>query len=169
MCGSSQQAIHSASQQILAGNADIVVDGGVENMSRIPMGTDMGGFSDDLVNQYNIIPQGFSAEMIASQWEVTREELDELSLESHRRAAEATDNGQFKREILPVTIDGEEFSDDEGIRSDTSLEKLGGITPSFQPADGVISAGEPSPMRAGASGLLLMSDTKAAELNIDRK
>src|SRR5690625_7058876 len=80
--------------------------------------------------------------MIASQWELTREELDELSLESHRRAAEATDNGQFKREILPVTIDGDEFSYDEGIRRDTSLEKLGSLTPSFQPDDGVITAGK---------------------------
>ncbi|HLS61125.1 MAG TPA: thiolase family protein [Virgibacillus sp.] len=166
MCGSSQQAIHSASQQILAGDADIVIACGVENMTRIPMGSDMGGFSDDLVNQYNIIPQGFSAEMIASQWELTREELDELSLESHRRAAEATDNGQFKREILPVTIDGDEFSYDEGIRRDTSLEKLGSLTPSFQPDDGVITAGNASQMSDGASGLLLMSDTKAVELNI---
>lgn len=86
MCGSSQQAIHSASQMILSGDVDIAIACGVENMSRVPMGSDLGSFSNELVSRYNIVPQGFSAEMIAKEWGLTREELDEYSLESHRRA-----------------------------------------------------------------------------------
>lgn len=170
MCGSSQQAIHNAAQTILAGDADVAIACGVENMTRVPMGSDMGGFSNDLLERFNIIPQGLSAEMIAQQWGLSREELDEFSLESHQRAAEAADNGFFDREILPIDVEiengKETFRLDEGIRRTTSMEKLAGLTPSFQPDDGVITAGNSSQISDGAAGLLLMSGEKAKELGI---
>ncbi|GAB3794130.1 thiolase family protein [Virgibacillus kimchii] len=170
MCGSSQQAIHNAAQTILAGDADVAIACGVENMTRVPMGSDMGGFSNDLLERFNIIPQGFSAEMIAQQWALSREELDEFSLESHQRAAEAADNGFFDREILPIDVEIEKgketFRLDEGIRRTTSMEKLAGLTPSFQPDNGVITAGNSSQISDGAAGLLLMSGEKAKELGI---
>lgn len=170
MCGSSQQAIHSGAQAILAGDADIVIACGVENMSRVPMGSDLGSLSNDLINRYNIVPQGFSAEMIAKSWNLSREELDEFSLESHRRSASATDNGSFKREILPIEVKTdkgiESFLEDEGIRRNTSSEKLAGLIPSFQPEDGVVTAGNSSQVSDGAAGLLLMSKEKAAKLGL---
>lgn len=170
MCGSSQQAIHDASQAILAGDIDIAIACGVENMSRVPMGSDMGNFSDDLVSRHHIVPQGFSAEMIANKWELSREELDEFSLESHERAAKSVDKGYFNREILPIEVETENgpvtFDMDEGIRRDTSLDKLAGLTPSFQPDDGVITAGNSSQISDGAAGLLLMSREKANELDL---
>ncbi|MEN1967415.1 thiolase family protein [Lentibacillus sp. N15] len=170
MCGSSQEALHTAAQKILAGDADVAIACGVENMSRVPMGSDMGGFSSDLVDRFNIVPQGFSAEMIAAKWGLTREELDAFSLESHRRAAKAADQGDFDREILPIevkTANGTElFTVDEGIRRDTSMEKLGNLIPSFQPDDGVVTAGNASQVSDGAAGLLLMSSEKAAELQL---
>src|SRR5699024_2417848 len=119
MCGSSQQAIHSAAQAILAGDVDIAIACGVDNMTRVPMGSDMGSFCDDLVEQYSIVPQGFSAEMIADKWGLSREELDAFSLESHHRAAKAADSGAFDREILPIDINGDTFKHDEGIRRNT--------------------------------------------------
>src|SRR5699024_5239152 len=104
-CGSSQLFLHSASQEIFAGDMDVVIACGVENMTRVPMGSDMGGFSNQVINKHNIVPQGFSAEMIASKWELNREELDALSLESHRKAAKAMDDGLFQREILPMELE----------------------------------------------------------------
>ncbi|WP_200816473.1 thiolase family protein [Salirhabdus sp. Marseille-P4669] len=170
MCGSSQQAIHSASQIILAGDADIAIACGVENMSRVPMGSDMGAFSNDLLNQYNIVPQGFSAELIAQNWDLSREELDEFALSSHEKAAYATDNGLFERETMALDVKTEEgmvhFTVDEGIRRDTSMEKLAGLMPSFQPDNGVVTAGNSSQISDGAAGLLLMSKTKAEELGL---
>ncbi|UOE75810.1 thiolase family protein [Parageobacillus thermoglucosidasius] len=170
MCGSSQQAIHTAAQAILAGDIDIAIACGVENMTRVPMGSDMGRFSKNLTNKYNIVPQGISAEMIAKKWNLSREELDEFSLESHLKAAEATDKGLFKREIVPIKVKGKDgmfmFDEDEGIRRDTSMEKLAGLTPAFQPKDGVVTAGNSSQVSDGAAGLLLMSSEKAKELGI---
>lgn len=170
MCGSSQQAIHSAAQEILAGDANIVIACGVENMTRVPMGGDIGRFSRSLMEKYSIVPQGISAEMIAKKWNLTREDVDELSLQSHQKAAQATDEGLFKREILPIEVntdDGTQTVDeDEGIRRDTSMEKLAGLTPSFQPKDGVVTAGNSSQISDGAAGLLLMSKEKAEELGV---
>lgn len=171
MCGSSQQAIHNAAQAILAGDHDIAIACGVENMTRVQMGSDMGRFSRDLTRKYNIVPQGISAEMIAKKWNLSREELDEFSLQSHQRAAEATDKGLFEREIIPVEVKDAEgntvtFDKDEGIRRDTSLEKLASLTPSFQPKDGVVTAGNSSQVSDGAAGLLLMSREKAEELGL---
>ncbi len=170
MCGSSQQAIHSAAQAIIAGDMEIAIACGVESMTRVPMASDLGRFSGNLTSRYNVVPQGISAEMIAKQWNLSREELDAFSLESHRRAAEATDSGQFKREILPIEVRGEDgtqtFDQDEGIRRDTSLEKLVSLKPSFQPRDGVVTAGNSSQVSDGAAGLLLMSEQKAKQLGL---
>ncbi|MDQ0190249.1 thiolase family protein [Alicyclobacillus cycloheptanicus] len=170
MCGSSQQAVHLAAQAILAGDMDITIACGVESMSRVPMATDLGPMSRQLTDKYRIVPQGYSAERIAEKWKLSRTELDEFSLWSHQKAAAATDAGQFEREILPLTVntpDGDvTFRADEGIRRDTSLEKLGSLKPSFNPQNGVITAGNSSQISDGASALLLMSDTKAKELGL---
>lgn len=170
MCGSSQQAIHSAAQAILAGDIDIAIAAGVESMTRVPMGSDMGRFSHQLTSRYNIVPQGISAEMIAKKWGLSREELDAFSLQSHEKAAAATARGMFEREIIPLDVPGEEgtvsFTRDEGIRRDTSLEKLAALTPSFQPKGGVITAGNSSQVSDGAAGVLLMSEEKAAALGL---
>ncbi|QSO46001.1 thiolase family protein [Alicyclobacillus mengziensis] len=167
MCGSSQQALHSAAQAILSCDMDMVIACGVENMSRIPMGSDIGSFSRGLTDKYSIVPQGFSAEMIAEKWNIERAELDEFSLASHERAAKAADSSAFEREILPIRPTGAaaDFSADEGIRRDTSLEKLATLRPSFR-ADGVVTAGNSSQISDGAAGLLLMSRHKAEQLGI---
>lgn len=170
MCGSSQQAIHFAAQAIMAGDMDVVIACGVESMTRVPMASDLGRFSRQLTQRFNVVPQGISAEMIAKKWNISREELDAFSLESHRRAAAATDSGQFRREILSIEVQGENgpylFEQDEGIRRDTSMEKLAGLKPSFQPRDGVVTAGNSSQVSDGAAGVLLMSDKKAAQLGL---
>ncbi|RKO62273.1 thiolase family protein [Caldibacillus debilis] len=166
MCGSSQQAIHCAAQAILAGDSDIVIACGVESMSRVPMGSDLGDFSEQLLEKYQVVPQGMSAEWIAQHWNLSRTELDEFSLESHRKAAEATDKGWFQREILPVAANGVEVKTDEGIRRDTSMEKLAGLSPSFLPDSGVITAGNSSQISDGAAGVLLMSKEKAEKLGL---
>ncbi|MDI9260380.1 thiolase family protein [Alicyclobacillus sendaiensis] len=168
MCGSSQQAIHNAAQAILAGDMDVVIACGVESMSRVPMGTDLGKFSTALTKRFQIVPQGFSAEMIAEKWKVSREEMDAFSLESHQKAARAEDAGLFDRERVPVEGVGPEkatVTRDEGIRRDTSLEKLAGLKPSFRP-DGRVTAGNASQISDGAAAVLLMSGEKAAKLGL---
>lgn len=170
MCGSSQQAIHSVAQEILAGDVDIAIACGVENMTRVPMASDIGRFTRSLTDKYQIVPQGFSAEMIAKKWDISRSEVDELSLESHRKAAQATDEGYFKREILPVEVKGEDgqqtVEQDEGIRRDTSMEKLAELKLPFQPKDGVVTAGNSSQISDGAAGMLLMSAEKARQFDV---
>ncbi|ACV57211.1 acetyl-CoA acetyltransferase [Alicyclobacillus acidocaldarius subsp. acidocaldarius DSM 446] len=168
MCGSSQQAIHNAAQAILAGDMDVAIACGVESMSRVPMGTDLGKFSTALTKRFQIVPQGFSAEMIADKWKISREEMDAFSLESHQKAARAEDAGLFDRERVPVENVGPEkvtVTRDEGIRRDTSLEKLAGLKPSFRP-DGRVTAGNASQISDGAAALLLMSGEKAAKLGL---
>ncbi len=176
-CGSSQQAIHFAAQGVMSGAYDIVIAGGVENMTRVPMGSSTGGdlsapFGNLLISRYNgkLVPQGISAEMIAQKWELSREELDEFSLESHRRAAQATEEGRFKSQILPIRVlneDGSSFSldRDEGIRTDTSMEKLTSLKPSFKP-DGVITAGNSSQISDGAAAVLIMERETAERLGL---
>ena len=168
MCGSSQQAIHNAAQAILAGDMDVAIACGVESMSRVPMGTDLGKFSTALTKRFQIVPQGFSAEMIADKWKISREEMDAFSLESHQKAARAEDAGLFDRERVPVENVGPEkvtVTRDEGIRRDTSLEKLAGLKPSFRP-DGRVTAGNASQISDGAAAVLLMSGEKAAKLGL---
>src|SRR5699024_6105772 len=121
--GSCQGALHTAPQGLLAVDEDVGIACGVESMNRVTMASDMGTFSNNLLDRYNIVPQGFSAELIAQKWELSREELDAFSLESHQRAIRATDDGLFEREILPLTLkDSEIFKQDEGIRRDTTMD-----------------------------------------------
>ena len=179
-CGSSQQSAHFAAQAIMAGAQDIVVAAGVENMTRVPMGiTAQQGpglpFGARMLERYanGLVPQGISAEMIAEKWAISREELDELALESHRRAAVATEEGRFEGQIIPVEVtreDGsvETITRDEGIRWDTSLEKLSSLQPAFQ-ADGKVTAGNSSQISDGAAAVLIMGEDKAEELGLTPK
>lgn len=173
-CGSSQQAVHFGAQAIAAGDMDIVIAGGVESMTRSPMFSNVGDTkaSEKLQERYEIVNQGISAEKIADTWGFSREQLDELSYESHRRAIAAIENGYYKREIVPVHVSsaGEThlFKEDEGPRRDTSVDILAGLSPVFQ-ENGKITAGNASQMSDGASAVLLMSRQKADELGLRPK
>jgi len=175
-CGSSQQAIHFAAQGVLSGAYDIVIAGGGESMSRVPMGSNSQGpgkpFGPLMQERYNhnLVHQGISANLIAGKWEISREQLDAYSLESHRRAARATAEGRFTSQILPIKTQDEAgqtltFELDEGIRADTSLEKLASLKPSFQP-DGLITAGNSSQISDGASAVLIMERATAERLGL---
>jgi acetyl-CoA acetyltransferase family protein len=158
----------------MAGAYDVVVAAGIENMSRVPMGASMAGnfglpFSAQMTARYpNLVPQGISAELIAEKWNLSREENDAFAVQSHQRAQRATVEGRFEREIVPVTVQTEEgeivVGTDEGIRPDTTLERLAQLKPSFKPEGGVITAGNSSQITDGAAALLIMSEEKAAEL-----
>ncbi len=172
-CGSSQQAIHFAANLIQAGTCDITIGGGVESMSRVPLGVNiMQGpgvpFQPELMAKYPLTPQGISAEEIAKKWGITRQEADEWALGSYEKAKGARDEGRFDREILPVDVKLEglpaTIKSDEGIR-DTSLEKLATLQPSFR-ADGIHHAGNSSQITDGAAAVLLMAREKAEELGI---
>lgn len=174
-CGSSQQAVHFGSQAILSGDMDIVIAGGVESMTRVPMFSNMQGAkpSSKLTDQYEIINQGLSAERIASQWGFSRATLDAYSVQSHERAQRAIDNGYFDREIMAVEVQDEHgnnelASRDEGPRPGTTAEVLGGLKTVFE-ENGVITAGNASQMSDGASAVLLMSGEKAEELGLKPK
>jgi acetyl-CoA acetyltransferase family protein len=176
-CGSSQQAAHFAAQGVMAGAYDVVVAAGVESMTRVPMGiTFQQGpgmpFGPKMLERYSqgLVPQGISAEMIAEKWGLSRQELDEMSLLSHQRAAEATAEGRFASQIVPVQVsldDGTEeiMTRDEGIRWPSSMEKLASLQPAFK-ADGVITAGNSSQISDGAAAVLIMSDAKAKQLGL---
>lgn len=165
MCGSSLQATNFAAQAIMSGQADLVVAAGVESMSREPMMSDGGKVPDSITEPYNVVMQGISAEMIASKWELTREQLDAYAFESQARAVEARAAGRFDREIAPITVttpDGDDvtFSADETPREST-LEKLGSLKPAFFP-EGTVTAGNASQICDGSAALLLAS-AKAVE------
>lgn len=171
-CGSSQQAVHFAAQAIISGDMDVVIAGGVENMSRIPIGSNAKGiqFSSQLTAKYNMIHQGLSADLIAEKWGISREEMDDFSLESHRRAILAKKEGRFEKEIMPLEVtlpDGTTriVREDEGPRGDTSLEKLANLRPAFK-ENGKITAGNSSQISDGAAAVLLMSREKAEELGL---
>ncbi len=177
-CGSSQQSAHFAAQGVMAGAYDVVVASGVESMTRVPMGVTMQQgpgipFSPRLLERYddNLVPQGISAGMIAEKWNLGRDELDELSVESHRRAARATDEGRFGSQIVPVESTTESgvlqvLTVDEGIRWDTTPEKLSALKPAFE-EDGVITAGNSSQISDGAAAVLIMSEAKAEQLGME--
>jgi acetyl-CoA acetyltransferase family protein len=174
-CGSSMQAAMNAAAAIQAGHLDVVVAAGVESMSRVPMGSNLGdagwaGFSDKLLDQWQIVPQGISAEVIAEEWGLSREQLDECSLESHRRAIDAIDSGRFEREIVPIEVSnphaGVLFAVDETPRRDTSLEKLASLPPAFK-EDGVVTAGGSSQIVDGAAAMLVASEERAGELGLE--
>ncbi len=167
MCGSSQQAIHFAAQEILSGDMDVVIAGGVEMMSRVPLGSDWPQeWPTDF--PYALVHQGLSAEMMAEKWGLSRSELDHFAFESHVKAAAATRRGDFSREIAPIDVvlpggKTETLTIDEGIRFEPDLVKMGKLQPAFKP-DGVITAGNSSQISDGAAALLLMSADKAAQL-----
>jgi acetyl-CoA acyltransferase len=174
-CGSSMQAAMNGASAIQAGHLDVVVAAGVESMSRVPMGSNLGeagwsGFSDKLLDQWQIVPQGISAEVIAEEWGLSRERLDEFSYESHRRAIRAIDEGRFEREIVPVEVSnphaGVLFAVDETPRRDTSLEKLASLPPAFK-EDGVVTAGSSSQIVDGSAAMLLASEERASELGLE--
>ena len=173
-CGSSQQSVHFAAQGVMAGSYDIVVAAGVESMSRVPMGSSAGTgrpFGEMMRGRYqnDLIPQGLSAEIIADQWNIPREELDSYGYDSHMRALKATEEGRYENEIIPieVKVEGvvERISRDEGIRPTTSLEGLAALMPAFK-EDGVVTAGNSSQITDGAVALLIMSRAKADELGL---
>jgi acetyl-CoA acyltransferase len=173
-CGSSQQAAHFAAQGVIAGAYDVVIAAGVENMTRVPMGASFTPgsmpFGPRMLERYpNLVPQGISAELIAEKWDISREDNDRFSVESHKRAAKATQEGRFEREIVPIGITGENgaetMSTDEGIRPDSSMETLAKLKPAFKP-DGVVTAANSSQITDGSAALLIMSEEKAAELGL---
>jgi acetyl-CoA acetyltransferase family protein len=171
-CGSGQQAVSFAAGLIAAGVHDVMIGAGVEHMGRVPMGANVAHadefgtpYPPELMARYDLIPQGLSAELIAERWEVTRAEQDELGLRSHQRAARATDEGRFEREIIPMQVDGQTVSTDQGIRRDTSLEVLAALRPAFKEG-GSVTAGNSSQISDGAAAVLLMTRDKANELGL---
>ena len=170
-CGSSQQSIHFAAAGLVAGQYDVVVAGGVESMSRVPMGTslmDQNPFGEAFMERYGAFPnQGVGAEMIAEKWGFTREQCDEFSVASHEKAAAARADGRFAAQIAPVTLpDGTVVSEDEGIRPGTTSEVLAGLKTVFKPEGGVITAGNSSQISDGSAALLMMTAEKAQELGL---
>jgi acetyl-CoA acyltransferase len=171
-CGSSQQAVHFAAQAILSGDMDVVIAGGVESMSRIPIGSNYQGapLSDQLKSKHEMIHQGLSAERITDKYGFTREDLDQFALESHEKALKAQEAGYFDREIMPIQVtldDGKTVtvSSDAGPRKGTTLEALSGLKPAFL-ENGKIHAGNASQISDGAAALLIMSREKAEELGL---
>lgn len=182
-CGSSQQAVHFAAQAVLSGAQDVVVACGVENMSRVPMGSSAAGgwpFTEAMMTRYdnNLVPQGISSEMIAAKWGLSRQQVDELALRSQERAQAATREGRFQAEIAPrkVTLDGETkiVELDEGLR-ETSMEKLASLKPAFYTEDlaarfpdldWTTTAGNSSQISDGATSLLITTSEKARDLGV---
>ncbi|MFW0786965.1 thiolase family protein [Gordonia sp. CPCC 206044] len=169
-CGSSQQAIESAAHAVLAGAYDIAVAGGVETMSRVPLGAAReSGFpyGQTVFDRYGVdeLNQGQGAEMIAAKWEMSRQMLDEYASRSHELTAAAADRGGFDDQIVPVDIGETALAIDEGLRRGTTPEKLAGLKPSFRP-DGVVHAGNASQISDGAAAVMIMTSQKAAEVGL---
>jgi acetyl-CoA acyltransferase len=185
-CGSSQQSIHFAAQGVMAGAYDLVVASGVENMTRVPMGSSAAGanpFGNQLFARYEgkLVPQGISADLIASKWSITREDSDDFGYRSHVKAAAATKAGYFKREILPLKLTAEDGSSfeldyDEGIRMEPNREKMKDLQPAFQnpmyeemfpgQINWTVTAGNSSQISDGASAVIIASAEKAKELGL---
>jgi acetyl-CoA acyltransferase len=171
-CGSSMQTNFNAAAAIWSGQADVVVSAGIEMMSRVPMGSNGGDLSEKLTDRWQIVPQGISAEVIANEWGLSREELDAYSLESHRRAVAAIDEARFEHEIVPVEVSnphvGVLVGVDETPRRDTSAEKLAALTPAFRP-DGKVTAGNSSQICDGAAAVLIVSEDAASRLGLEAR
>ena len=180
-CGSAQQAVNFGAALVASGVHDTVIGSGVEHMGHIPMGigftwVDQVGspWPPELLEHYNLVPQGISAEMIADKWEVPRSELDEIGVRSHQNAARATDEGRFEREIVPFQVNGDTYVTDQGIRPDTSLEKLAELKTAFPDAAKYVggeenlkvTAGNSSQISDGAAAILLMTREKADALGL---
>jgi acetyl-CoA acyltransferase len=171
-CGSAQQAVNFAAGLIAAGVHDVAIGSGVEHMGHLPLGVNLNWvdqvgtpYPPALMERYNLIPQGLSAEMIADQWEIPRSELDELALRSHQLAHRATEEGRFEREILTFEVNGSTYVRDQGIRPETTIEALSQLKPAFKP-DGKITAGTSSQISDGAAAVLLMAREKADALGL---
>jgi acetyl-CoA acyltransferase len=169
-CGSSQQALDFAVQAVMSGQQDVVVAGGVEVMSRVPLGSARSTgmpYGPKALARYDgfSFNQGISAELISQKWNFSRTRVDEYSAQSHERAAAAQDAGAFTDQIMPVFVDGGVVTDDEGIRRGTTVEKLAGLKPAFT-EDGVIHAGNSSQISDGAAALLVMTAENAVQLGL---
>ena len=169
-CGSSQQAVHFAAAAVMSGQMDMVIAGGVESMSRVPMFSNMSGgdgpFGPRMLQRYpGLVNQGISAEMIAQQWGLSRSYLDEISAQSQQRAARAAKDGLFDAEIVVVDTENGAISTDQGIRPDTTAESLAALKPAFK-EDGVVTAGNASQISDGSAALLITSSDKARELGL---
>ena len=180
-CGSAQQAVNFGAALVASGVHDAVIGSGVEHMGHIPMGIgfkwvdDVGSpWPPAILEKYNLVPQGISAEMIADKWEIPRSELDEIGLRSHQNAAQATEEGRFEREIVPFSVNGDTYVADQGIRPDTTLEKLSELKPAFPDAGKYVggeenlrvTAGNSSQISDGAAAVLLMAREKAEALGL---
>jgi acetyl-CoA acetyltransferase family protein len=171
-CGSAQQAVNFGAALIAAGVHDSVIGSGVEHMGHIPMGVgfkwvdEVGSpWPPEIMAKYNLVPQGISAEMIADKWEIPRSELDELGVRSHALAHQATEEGRFERETVPFQVNGDTYVADQGIRPDTTIEKLSSLKPAFK-EDGKVTAGNASQISDGAAAVLLMERSKAESLGL---
>jgi acetyl-CoA acyltransferase len=172
-CGSSQQALHFAAAGVVAGHYDVAIAGGVESMTRVPMGVTMTQgpgipFGPRMLARYDngLVPQGISAEMIAERWNLTRTQLDEYALASHEKAAAAIDEGRFAAQIAPVTLaDGTVVDTDEGVRRGGTLDTLAQLKPAFR-EDGVVTAANSSQISDGSAALLVTTSEKARELGL---
>jgi acetyl-CoA acyltransferase len=178
-CGSSMQTNFNVAAAIWSGQLDLVISGGVEMMSRVPMGSSNGSMSDAVTERFDIVMQGISAEEIAKKWDLSREELDRYSLESHRRATRAIEEGRFEKEIIPIELDvptaddgggtlamtRTRFAVDEAVRQ-TTLEKMASLQPAFMP-EGVITAGNSSQIVDGSAAVLVASEKKASQLGLE--
>jgi acetyl-CoA acyltransferase len=169
-CGSAQQAVNFAAALVATGVHDVAIGGGVEHMGHIPLSVnaklvdELGSpYPPELLARHPVVHQGLSAELIAETWKISRRDCDEIALRSQQRAARATDEGRFEREIMPFRVNGSVYTDDQGIRRETTLEVLAELKPAFK-EDGVITAGNSSQISDGASAVLLMSRDKAEEL-----
>jgi acetyl-CoA acetyltransferase family protein len=169
-CGSSMQGNFNAATAIWSGQLDVVVSAGAEMMSRVPMGSNGGDLSDKLLDRWQIVPQGISAEAIADEWDLSREQLDAFSLESHRRAIRATDEGRFANELVPVELTnphaGVVLDVDETPRRDTSAEALATLKPAFLP-EGKVTAGNSSQICDGAAAVLIASEDAVQRLGLE--
>ena len=172
-CGSGQQALHFAALRISGGIDDVAIAAGVEHMGRVGFGVNERaqeqwgtGFTPELLERYELVSQGEGAEMIADDYGITREAMDDLALSSHQRAHAATVDGAFAREILPIDVVGDRLTVDQGIRPDTTVEKLAALRPVFRSEGGRITAGNSSQVSDGAAALLIMSAEKATELGV---
>src|SRR5256885_11835674 len=169
-CGSSMQCNFNAAAAVWSGQLDLVVAAGVESMSRVPMGSSGGDLSPKVLERWEIVPQGISAELIAEEWGLSREELDGYSYESHRRALTAIEEGRFEREVVPVEVSnphtGVLFGADETPRADPSLEALAALKPAFAP-DGKVTAGNSSQICDGAAAVLVASEAACSRLGLE--
>jgi acetyl-CoA acyltransferase len=170
-CGSAQQAVNFAAALVASGVHDVAIGGGVEHMGHISFADSFSvmqehgmAFSPELMERYDLIPQGLSAEMIADQWEIPRAELDELGVRSQQLAAKATEEGRFDREMVPMQVNGDTYATDQGLR-ETTIESLSQLKPAFK-EDGKITAGNSSQISDGAAAVLLTTREKADELGL---